>query len=314
MDYDFQYLLEKIERSGFEEVPFRHIEINDFFSQDHFERITRSPEIKLEKATSSKELCDLLTSNGYAPIQFPGCTVSIDEYLDWEAGKQSFVNVDTCEGFGITFRLERSQSDIIEKLKAFLVSDPFSLALCRKFDIDLKMVFKDIGIQKYLNGYEISPHADIRKKALTFMVNINPLEKSETLDHHTHYLAFKDEKRYVQEFWRYNDNIDRAWVPWDWCRTVKQQTRNNSIVIFQPGHDTLHAVRAKYDHLETQRTQLYGNLWYGEEDAIHERTLSQIPWQGLLIDESAGSHHKMIGAATRKPHPVKRLVKSVIGR
>jgi hypothetical protein len=47
---------------------------------------------------------------------------------------------------------------------------------------------------------------------------------------------------------------------------VKQQTENNSIVIFSPRWDTMHAIRAHYDHLVTQRTQFYGNLWYETSD------------------------------------------------
>lgn len=32
------------------------------------------------------------------------------------------------------------------------------------------------------------------------------------------------------------------------------------MVAFAPGSDTLHTVRARYDHLVTQRTQFYANL------------------------------------------------------
>jgi hypothetical protein len=56
-------------------------------------------------------------------------------------------------------------------------------------------------------------------------------------------------------------------VPWDWVETHKQQTKNNSIIIFSPADDTLHAVKASYDHLVTQRTQFYGNLWFRELNA-----------------------------------------------
>jgi hypothetical protein len=51
-------------------------------------------------------------------------------------------------------------------------------------------------------------------------------------------------------------------VPWQWCERQKRQTANNSIVVFTPRHDTLHAIRTHYDHLPAQRTQFYGNLWY----------------------------------------------------
>ena len=41
------------------------------------------------------------------------------------------------------------------------------------------------------------------------------------------------------------------------CETVKKQCRNNSIVIFAPNDDTLHAVKADYNHLKYQRTALW---------------------------------------------------------
>ena len=84
--------------------------------------------------------------------------------------------------------------------------------LCNKFEIDFKDVYLDVGIQKYLNGYEISPHPDVRKKALTFMININPGINSEEADFHTHYLRFIDSKKYIYDFWKYNNQFDRCWV------------------------------------------------------------------------------------------------------
>ena len=300
MTDEFDYLIGKIEEASFVETPFRHLEINDFLSDTHFAQIIGAPEIALGRATSDRELCDSLLDAGYEPIKFPGCTTSIERYLQWRDGTGSYENVDTCEGFGIAFRLTRTSSALITTLNEFLASERFLRALAAKFAIDRSTVFPDVGIQKYLDGYEISPHPDIRKKALTFMVNINPAVESEHLNFHTHYLKFIDEKRYVQEFWRHNPAYDRSWVPWSWCETVKQQTANNSIVIFSPGYSSMHAVRADYDHLMTQRTQLYGNLWYGERHSDDVRDapivdLPQIPWQGLVIDETRGRSQVMVG-------------------
>ena len=64
---------------------------------------------------------------------------------------------------------------------------------------------------------------------LTFMININPGINSEKADFHTHYLRFIDSKKYIYDFWKYNHQFDRCWVPWDWCSTVTQQIQNNSI-------------------------------------------------------------------------------------
>ena len=46
------------------------------------------------------------------------------------------------------------------------------------------------------------------------LVNINPKKESESMNHHTHYLKFKSQYRYVQAFWEENELIDRCWVPW----------------------------------------------------------------------------------------------------
>ena len=50
--------------------------------------------------------------------------------------------------------------------------------------------------------------------------------------------------------------MDRCWVPWHWCETIKKQTDNNSVVIFAPDDDTIHAVNTDYQHLDYQRTQI----------------------------------------------------------
>lgn len=318
MTHEFDYLIDEIEQASFEESPFRHVEIHSFLSDAHFEAIISAPEIALARADNDRGLCDSLLAMGYEPIKFPGCTTSIDRYLQWRDGKGDYENVDTCEGFGIAFRLSRTSSELITTLNEFLASEPFLSALSAKFGIERNAVFPDVGIQKYLDGYEISPHPDIRKKALTFMVNINPAPASEALDFHTHYLRFREEKRYVQEFWRHNPAYDRSWVPWSWCESVKQQTANNSIVIFSPGYNSMHAVRARYDHLLTQRTQLYGNLWYGERQSDDVRDapivdLPQIPWQGLVIDETRGRSQVMVGQGSLVQKAV-RLGGRLLGR
>lgn len=164
----------------------------------------------------------------------------------------------------MTFRLKGHEHALLSELTSFFASQEFVNALADKFEVDAAVTSTDGGIQKYLDGYEISPHPDVRRKAMTYMVNINPSEESAQLDIHTHYMKFKDKRRYVQEYWTHNIEAERCWVPWDWCETTKLQTANNSIVIFSPGNETIHAVKASYDHLATQRTQIYGNLWYNE--------------------------------------------------
>ena len=116
----------------------------------------------------------------------------------------------------------------------------------------------------------------------TYMINVNSGLNSEKEDFHTHYLSFLDSFKYVQEYWKYNPKDDRCWVPWDWCQTIKQQTKNNSFVMISPYDDTMHGVRAKYNHLKSQRTQFYGNLWYNQNPATtkphwHDFVISATP-------------------------------------
>lgn len=307
--YDFTYLTKKIQDASFILDPFNHIYIEDFFSESHFQAILESPEIIAPIAASDIELIEGLIQKGFRPIEFPGCVTDVRSYIDWhESGKHSSHH-SACEGFGMVLRLYQFPSAILRDLNAFLASSHFNQAIADKFDVGFESCVIDGGIQKYLDGYEISPHPDIRKKAATFMVNINPSAQSETMDHHTHYLKLKTTHKYVEEFWRGNEDVDRAWVPWEWADSIKQQTKNNSIVLFSPSNDTLHGVKASYNHLITQRTQLYGNLWYKTSPAI-----KRLEWEHLdLVNRGEiikGSVKQKISSII--PGSLRKVVKRVI--
>ena len=270
----FDYLIDRIRTAEMTEEPFRHIYIEDFFTDEDFAEIVSAPEVDLTPATSDEDLFEKLYDAGYLMIEFPGSITDRDKYLKWRANPQRALRLKkhTTEGFGVTLRLMEPRTDVLAELRDFIGSDAFNIEISKRFHIDFDSVTADNGIQKYLDGYEISPHPDIRKKAATFMVNINSGNNTEARNHHTHYMRFKNEYRYLQDFWAGNHDIDRCWVPWDWCETVKQQTANNSIVIFSPSHDTIHAVKADYNHLPGQRTQLYGNLWYNDRTDLKQTT------------------------------------------
>lgn len=258
----FSYLIPKIENAPTLSDPFDHIEIEEFFHPDDFQAITQSPEVKTNHIASDDVLFKRLFDSGYKMVPFPGAITNSREYLHKRRTRSVFREQNTaCESQGVVLRLNEANSDILNELQQFISSSQFLSAIAQKFNLDLESCTADVGLQKYLSGYEISPHPDMRKKAATFMVNINPHESSTTATHHTHYLRFKAEKAYVQEYWRGNPSVERCWVPWDWCETVKQQSANNSFVAFAPSDDTMHAVKASYNHLKYQRTQLYGNLW-----------------------------------------------------
>ena len=259
----FNYILEKIEGAKIVNEPFDHIYIEDLFLPNHFKAIVEDPQISLAEPKSDKDLIRDLRKSGYDLIKFPGCTTNESLYLKWHQKQNSgYDNVNTCEGFGIAFRLKKPGNKFLSELVDFFGSELFFSTISQRFGVDISKTTSDSGLQKYLDGYEISPHADVRRKAITYMVNINPGNSTEDLDFHTHYMKFESSKEYVYSYWRNNPDMDRCWVPWNWCKTAKRQTQNNSIVIFSPNDYSLHAIRAKYDHLKLQRTQLYGNLWY----------------------------------------------------
>jgi hypothetical protein len=264
---EFQYLLQKVENAEIENYPFPHVHIRNFFSDAHFAQITSAAEVVVPAVQSDERLFDELFRRGYKIIDFPGCIIDRDVYVKWHRERGSTHNLTntSCEGFGMTLRLRETRSAIITELTQFMASPEFQLTLAAKFGLDLSALYYDNGIQKYLDGYEISPHPDTRNKALTYMVNINPGVDSERQNHHTHYLQFKDEFKYVESYWLGHPEEDRCWVPWSWCESRKVQRENNSIVIFSPTNSTMHAVKASYNHLASQRTQMYGNLWYRQK-------------------------------------------------
>lgn len=310
----FDYVIEKIRNAEFSESPFHHLYLEDLFSPEHFDAITSAPEVHIPPQHTDAELFDALFSCGYKIVNFPGCITDQKKYIAWHESRKEAVDRNSlCEGFGITLRLEEPRTDILMNIKAFLSSDAFNNAIADKFNIPLAETFLDNGIQKYLDGYEISPHPDNRKKALTFMVNINSDAQSEEREHHTHYLALKPEYRYVSSFWKDNSDCETCWIPWKWCNTMSLQSKNNSMVIFSPSFNTLHGVRARYDHLAGQRTQLYGNLWFNET-----RELLRIEWEDLDIKTAVQNRKVELSlkdsVAKLLPKQSRRFIKRMLNR
>lgn len=258
----FTYLLDKLDAAEIPSDPFPHVYLESFLDRGDFEAVVSSPDITLPAAANVDELFSILDTLSYQPIEFPGCTKSRAAYVAWlETAIKPKDTHAACEGKGMALRCTRARSEAVRSLDAFFQSRELRDLLTRKFAISGPTEL-DCGLQKYLNGYEISPHPDIRQKALTWMLNVNPGSNTEGHDYHTHYMKFRPEWDFVRRFWRDTLDAETCWVPWQWCETRKRQTVNNSIVVFSPRHDTLHAVRARYDHLPAQRTQFYGNLWY----------------------------------------------------
>lgn len=280
MTSEFDYLINKIEAADWEREPFKHIEIAEFINPNDFHEIISCEELDLRDFVADEDLIDALFSKGYKMVPFPGAITDHREYIRNRQESKKTASHTATESAGLVFRLVKPKSEKLVRLKKFLESDDFNNALANKFDLDFSECIVDVGIQKYLDEYEISPHPDLRKKAATFMVNINCGYGSEQKNHHTHYLKFKPERAYVLEYWKGNPLVERCWVPWEWCESVKQQTENNSFIAFSPSFDTMHAVRASYNHLTGQRSQLYGNLWHKADDTSpFIPSVSRLDWE-----------------------------------
>lgn len=276
----FDYLIERIEASPIVDLPFAHLHVAELFSPEHFAALLAQPEIAIPYQTDDAALIAALERVGYRVIDFPGCLTDRAAYCRWRAaGGTSQLADDSFEGeFGMVLRLVEPRSEMVQGLFDFLASPEFVGALAARFGIDPSTCVLDGGIQKYLDGYQISPHPDIRRKALTWMANIYPGPDCEGQSFHTQYQRLRPEYAYVQSYWEGNRGSERCHLPWHTATTDWHHRGNNSLVAFAPGDATLHAVKAWYDHLGAQRTQIYGNLWYADAPA-----LQRMDWPDLQI-------------------------------
>jgi hypothetical protein len=274
---EFSYLSEKIKGSKFSVSPFKHIYIENFLSEEHLELVLNDKQIHFENKADTISVINELVVNGYDIQQFPGCSTNVQEYLTalkedkWPNERGG----TPIESYGITFRLKKYKSSFIQNLIEYLNGSEFKSTLENKFDIqsDNRII---TAVQKNLSKYEISPHPDVREKALTYLININKDDSIDKEPIHTHLLKFKPQYEFIYNYWQTNLSENRCWVPWSWCNTVKVTNKNNSLVMFAPNVDTLHAVKLDYDHTKFQRTQLYGNLMY------NKKVVPQMRWKKLL--------------------------------
>jgi hypothetical protein len=309
MSSEFSYLSQKIEGSKFKKEPFDHIVVDDFFTDEHFNKITNSKQIKTRKFETHKDVVDGLIGLGYEPQPFPGCITDVDEYIKF-ADKKNKINrslikgygKNVIEGYGLTMRLNRIDDDFLVKLIKYLNGDEFQGVLKSKFLIE-KEVSIETAYQKNLKHYEISPHCDTSRKALTYMINIYNNENVKDLEMHTSFLKFKKEYNYLYDFWKHSD-YDPVWIPWGWCEEVKKTNTNNSISIFRPDYNTLHAIKVSEDHFENQRNQIYGNLWYDTPVKSKSTTWEKID----LINDSFSRKTKF----EKLKHHLKESVKTIV--
>jgi len=275
---NYDYLIEKINSQSVSKDPFDFVYCEDFFSGEHFAQIVNATQVNVPEFASTEAMCEQLQQiYNYSPVSFPGCTQDVDSYISWYNERNDdykTANKDLLEGVGIAFRLQSYSDTILQELVDFFNSDAWHACIKNKFGKTAETRV-ETAIQKYVSGYEISPHPDIRRKCATYMININH-PRAEHLELHTHFMKFTKDKQHLYEYWENNLDVDRCWVPWSWADTTFKHTKNNSITMFAPNSRTMHAVKLDYDHLQFQRTQFYGNLWYTDSEKLPKAT-----WQDL---------------------------------
>jgi hypothetical protein len=263
---EFSYISDKILSAEFINDPFPHLEIENFLSEGHLSMVLDDKQIHFEEQVDNINLLQTLLNKKYEIQNFPGCCTDPWDYLcrlendEWPQD----IKGTPIESYGITFRLSSYKNDDIENLIKYLNGAEFKSALEEKFNIQKENSIIT-AIQKNLTKYEITPHPDTKRKALTYLLNINKDDSVEEYEVHTHLLKFKKEHEHIYKIWDETKNLDRCWVPWYLCDSVKRVRKNNSIVLFAPTSHTLHAIKLDYPHLKFQRTQIYGNLMYDNE-------------------------------------------------
>lgn len=269
---EFYYLGERVLRAPFVRNPFKHIYITDFFHADHLAAIEN--DVHVSEAKDDASLVESLVDRGYKDQSFPGA-VPVQTYLDARTKNGICKATDgMCTSLGAVFRLLHYRNPTMVRLMAYLNGTHWESCCRKKFGItaDAKLFS---AVQKYLDGYEISPHPDVRSKALTYLVNTNVHPDAERDDLNTHLCKCVPE-RDMTHVWAAREDCERSWIPWDWTETVRTTHENNALVMFAPGNDTLHAVKLNYDHLQWQHTNVYGNMFFIGGPSRHKLTSMEL--------------------------------------
>jgi len=195
--------------------------INDFLGESLFQELISHPDINLGPCTDMSELNGSLNVAGWEVQLHPGCIATFAEYRQVREGKALYKDANSyghasrhqlLSGSGIAYRYQRSESSAIQDRISLFHGGELLKTLYEKFEIHHETTY-DCGLQKYLHGYEIPPHPDIRSKALAFMLNLNTDPQSNLAEYHTHFMRLKSKYHYLYKFWDNHDEIQHCWIP-----------------------------------------------------------------------------------------------------
>ena len=125
---DLTYLADKILNADFIYEPFKHIYIEDFFTEEHFNEIIKSKQIAAPIVDNDRELLNTLELLGYKTIGFPGCITNKEEYLKWHIDKKVDKRKNSAyEGFGMVYRLQEFESNILATIDKYIKSKEFNI-------------------------------------------------------------------------------------------------------------------------------------------------------------------------------------------
>jgi hypothetical protein len=261
---NFDYIIKKIHSAKLINRPFKHYIIKNIFSEEHYSLLQKSDEINIGPAKDVHELIKKLLECNYEIETFPGCVTDVEEYISaiksnkFVIAREKFKNGDI-SSFGMCFKL-KSKDNFIKEIQEFFGSESFLDCIKKKLKINIPTTY-NFGVQKYLSGYELSPHPDIRTKKATLMLNINHNDINSDTTIHTCLLSPKEQAKKIIKFWKKNKEVDRNLLRWDDCEIAARHSDSNSLLLFSPSDDSLHGVKLKYNDLIHQRTNLYANLW-----------------------------------------------------
>ena len=149
MSNKFSYISEKIMRAEFQPEPFEHIIVDNFLSDEHFDLIVNSNQIKFPKFDNLTLLIKHILDNGYQFRPFPGGSSTINQYIKSVESNHWHVDKRKMSAVGLVFKLSRFDNPLVQELVEYLNSTEFHNCLLEKFSISRPWLMQPIRCTLY---------------------------------------------------------------------------------------------------------------------------------------------------------------------